>query len=450
MSFLGIDIGTSSICGVVYTTSSKKIVSVTKANDAPLASPHPWEKVQDAQAIIAIVKELVGELRRAYPDIQGIGLAGQMHGIVYVNAEGQAVSPLYTWQDTRGSLPYREGLSYAAYLSEVAGLPLSTGFGLVTHFYNQVNGLIPARAVKLCTIMDYAAMQLTGRRQPLMDYSNAASVGFFDSERLAFDRSKLSLAGLDAAFLPEVAAAPALLGHAGNIPVYTAIGDNQASFLGSVRAMRESIQVTIGTSSQLSVYSDTYVEVPPLDTRPLPGGGYILVGAALCGGCSFVLLKNFFRDAIKLCTGQETEDAALYQAMLSIPYQAKTKEDLEVETLFDGTRRQPEKRGKITGISRFNWTPEQLISGFLRGMSRELYDFYRLLPASVREGKTRLVGSGNGLKKNPLLRRILEEQFNCRLQVSPCREEAALGACICSMAGAGYLPDFAAFETEDV
>lgn len=450
MSFLGIDIGTSSICGVVYTTSSKKIVSITKANDTPLASPHPWEKVQDAQAIIDIVKELVDELRRAYPDLQGIGLTGQMHGIVYVNAEGQAVSPLYTWQDARGSLPYGEGLSYAAYLSEVAGLPLSTGFGLVTHFYNQVNGLIPSPAVKLCTIMDYAAMQLTGRRQPLTDYSNAASLGFFDPERCTFDRAKLCRAGLDESFLPETVAAPALLGYAGNIPVYTAIGDNQASFLGSVRAIRESIQVTIGTSSQLSVYSDTYVGIPPLDTRPLPGGGYILVGAALCGGCSFVLLKNFFRDAIKLCTGQEMEEGALYKAMLSIPYQAETKENLEVETLFDGTRRQPEKRGKITGISRFNWTPEQLIAGFLRGMSRELHDFYQLLPASVREGKTRLVGSGNGLKKNPLLRRILEEQFHCRLQFSPCEEEAALGACICSMVGAGYLPNFAAFEAEGV
>ena len=84
------------------------------------------------------------------------------------------------------------------------------------------------------------------------------------------------------------------VGHYENISVYTAIGDNQASFLGSIRDIRHSIHITVGTSSQISVYSDDYVNVPLLDTRPLPGGGYILVGAALCGGCSFSLLKKFF------------------------------------------------------------------------------------------------------------------------------------------------------------
>lgn len=446
MSFLGIDIGTSSICGVVYHPTSKNIVSITKANNASLTSVHPWEKTQDAAVIIDSVRTLVGELQSQAPDIKGIGLSGQMHGIVYVNGEGEAVSPLYTWQDARGNLPYRDNLSYTAYLATQTGQPLATGFGLVTHFYNQVNGLIPPGAVRLCTIMDYAAMQLTGRKQPFLDYSNAASLGFFDKERLRFDDRALGRAGIDASFLPEIGDATVPVGWYENIPVFPAIGDNQASFLGSVRSIRESIHVTVGTSSQLSVYSDTYLDVPSLDTRPLPGGGYILVGAALCGGCSFALLKNFFAETIKLGTGKEMDDAALYNILTSIPYQADAEEDLQVETLFDGTRLHPEKRGKITHISRSNWTPQNLVLGFLKGMSRELYDFYRLLPASVRKGKNKLVGSGNGLQKNPLLARILEETFNCPLQISSSREEAALGACICSMVGTGYLADFAAFE----
>lgn len=86
-----------------------------------------------------IVLELIQELRIQYPDIKGIGLSGQMHGILYVDAEGLAVSPLYTWQDMRGSLLYKDGISYAAYLSGQTGFPLSTGFGLVTHYYNKVN-----------------------------------------------------------------------------------------------------------------------------------------------------------------------------------------------------------------------------------------------------------------------------------------------------------------------
>ena len=157
MNFLGIDIGTSSICGIVYNTVSKDIVSIAKINNTDMLSCNVWEKVQDANAIVDIVLDLIQELRIQYPDIKGIGLSGQMHGILYVNAEGEAVSPLYTWQDMRGSLLYKDGMSYAAYLSKQTGFPLSTGFGLVTHYYNKVNSLVPQNAVKLCTIMDYTA-----------------------------------------------------------------------------------------------------------------------------------------------------------------------------------------------------------------------------------------------------------------------------------------------------
>ena len=450
MNFLGIDIGTSSICGIVYNTVSKDIVSIAKINNTDMLSCNVWEKVQDANAIVDIVLDLIQELRIQYPDIKGIGLSGQMHGILYVNAEGEAVSPLYTWQDMRGSLLYKDGMSYAAYLSKQTGFPLSTGFGLVTHYYNKVNSLVPQNAVILCTIMDYTAMRLTGKCEPLVDCSNAASLGFFDKEKLAFDKEALWNVGIDNSILPEIGKAFSRVGHYENISVYTAIGDNQASFLGSIRDIRHSIHITVGTSSQISVYSDDYVNVPLLDTRPLPGGGYILVGAALCGGCSFSLLKKFFSETIKLYTGEEMDDTDLYKIMVSVPYKEVQEDDIRVETLFGGTRSHPEKRGKIMNISCLNWHPENLIRGFLEGMSQELYDFYQLLPNSIRERKTILVGSGNGIKRNPLLCQILEERFKCHLQVSACREEAALGACICGMVGNGYINNFTDFFNENL
>ena len=450
MNFLGIDIGTSSICGIVYNTVSKDIVSIAKINNTDMLSCNVWEKVQDANAIVDIVLDLIQELRIQYPDIKGIGLSGQMHGILYVNAEGEAVSPLYTWQDMRGSLLYKDGMSYAAYLSKQTGFPLSTGFGLVTHYYNKVNSLVPQNAVKLCTIMDYTAMRLTGKCEPLVDCSNAASLGFFDKEKLAFDKEALWNVGIDNSILPEIGKAFSRVGHYENISVYTAIGDNQASFLGSIRDIRHSIHITVGTSSQISAYSDDYVNVPLLDTRPLPGGGYILVGAALCGGCSFSLLKKFFSETIKLYTGEEMDDTDLYKIMVSVPYKEVQEDDIRVETLFGGTRSHPEKRGKIMNISCLNWHPENLIRGFLEGMSQELYDFYQLLPNSIRERKTILVGSGNGIKRNPLLCQILEERFKCHLQVSACREEAALGACICGMVGNGYINNFTDFFNENL
>lgn len=447
MTFLGIDIGTSSICGVVYDSLSKEIVSETKANNTDLQCSDAWKKMQDAAAIVDIVLDMIREFRQKYADIKGIGVSGQMHGMLYVDAKGNAVSPLYTWQDARGSLPYKEGLTYAAYLSAQTGLPLSTGFGLVTHFYNSVNGLVPQDAAKLCTVMDYVVMKLTGRTAPLTDYSNAASLGFFDKKNLRFDDKALRIAGIDCSILPEVAESASLAGSCAGISVYSAIGDNQASFLGSVRNIQRSIHITVGTSSQLSVYSDTYVEVPPLDTRPLPGGGYILVGAALCGGYSFAILKTFFKDVIRFFSGKSISNEELYRLMTSIPYKKGSEEDIKVETLFDGTRQHPDKRGCITNVSVSNLTPENVILGFLRGICRELYDFYDLLPGHIRRDKDILVGSGNGIRKNPLLCQSLEESFKCRLYVSEHQEEAALGACICGLVGGGHIKSFADFES---
>lgn len=106
---------------------------------------------------------MVREFQSQYKDIKGIGITGQMHGIVYTDIQGNAVSPLYTWQDGRGNLNYRENQSYAAYLSDITGCPVATGYGLVTHFYNVQNRLVPTNATKLCTIMDYAVMKLSGK-----------------------------------------------------------------------------------------------------------------------------------------------------------------------------------------------------------------------------------------------------------------------------------------------
>lgn len=178
MYFIGIDIGTSSICGVVYHTSTQNVISITKENCATIPSSKSWEKKQDADTIIDIVINMVREFQSQYKEIKGIGITGQMHGIVYTDIQGNAVSPLYTWQDGRGNLNYRENQSYAAYLSDITGCPVATGYGLVTHFYNVQNGLVPTNATKLCTIMDYAVMKLSGKKIPQIDPTNAASLVF--------------------------------------------------------------------------------------------------------------------------------------------------------------------------------------------------------------------------------------------------------------------------------
>jgi sedoheptulokinase len=434
MYFIGIDIGTSSICGVIYDPVNKAIESITKNNAAQMASPHPWEKIQNPAVIIETVTEIIEQFTSRYTDIQAIGITGQMHGILYLDKNGNAVSPLYFWQDGRGNLHFRDNQTYVEYLSRKTGHAVATGYGLVTHFYNQENRLLPDGAVKLCTIMDYAGMKLSGRKMPLTDYSNGASLGFFDLQNNCFDLQALEETGISPSILPETGESASLLGYyKQQIPVYSAIGDNQASLLGSVDDIQHSVHITVGTGSQISVYSGEFVKIESLDTRPFPGGGYILVGAPLCGGQAFALLKTFFGNTLTLFGQEALPSGDLYGKMTAIPFNNASGDLPVVETCFNSTRLDPCKKGKISNISTSNFTPENLISGFLNGIASELYHFYQLIPDEIKKDKRLWVASGNGLKKNPLLVQTLEAQFNCKFTLSEWEEEAAMGACLCGM-----------------
>ena len=83
-------------------------------------------------------------------------------------------------------------------------------------------------------------------------------------------------------------------------------------------------------------------------------------------------------------------------------------------------------RSSITNLSTDNFTPISLLYGMMRGMATELHEMYR---RSGIVGGT-LYGSGNGLRKNPHLRRCFEEAFARPLLLSQNEEEAACGAAL--------------------
>ena len=432
MNFIGIDIGTSTISSVIYNSSSKETGYKTIVNNTLRQTSEDWEKLQDPGEIMDIIEEILSGYLKEYHDIKGIGITGQMHGVLYIDDQGNAISPLYTWQDGRGNLIYKENKTYAEFLSDATGYNLSTGYGLVTHFYNKENSLIPSGAKKICTIMDYVVMKLSGRKEPVTDYTNGSGLGFFNVESLTFDIPAMKKVSIDVSILPETNSSGSCVGYYNDIPVYPAIGDNQAAFIGSVENKQNSVHITVGTSSQISVFTDNYIKVPELDTRPFPGGGYILVGAALCGGEAFSILKNFFEKTLAMF-GEKHAD--IYEVMTSTAYKNNMMDIPTVKTLFNGTRKHPKERGSISNISENNFTPENLVIGFLNGICDELYNFYNNLPEDIKRNKNNIIGSGNALKKNPRLCKVFEEQFELNMIFSHCREEAAFGACLVAVNG---------------
>ena len=305
-----------------------------------------------------------------------------MHGIVYINGKAEAVSPLYTWQDKRGDEPYKN-TTYAGYLGSCSG------YGNVTDFYNRENGIRPKEAVGYCTIHDLFVMKLCNRKEPLMHISDAASFGLFNLEKKQFSYP----------FNPQITDGFTLAGTYKNIGVSVAIGDNQASVF-STLADKNDLLINVGTGSQVSIVSDKIIVGPDIETRPYFDGEYLTVGAALCGGRAYSVLKNFFAQIL---TG--VDEADVYNLMSKM-LKDKSKTDLCVDTRFAGTRANPDIKGSINGITTENFTPADLTLGVLEGMANELYGMY----AQMNCKKTGIIGSGNGVRLNPDFVRILENK----------------------------------------
>ena len=425
MKTLGLDIGTTTISAVVLDSDHGVLSSVTEANDSFLTGA-PYARMQNPARILEIAQSTVHKLYQQHPDVAAVGVTGQMHGILYLDAQGQPCSPLYTWQDGRGQELRPDGRTWVQWMSEVTGYPLATGFGMVTHAYNIHHGLVPPDAAVFCTIPDYLAMVLSGRTAPAIDASNAASLGVYNCREATFDTVALQQAGIDVALLPVLATEPILGVGPMGIPVAVSLGDNQASFLGATNGATDALLVNVGTGGQVSVYTPEYLETDALETRPFPDGGWLLVGASLAGGRSYALLEQFFRQVVTMVQG---ESGSVYDAMTRALDASDPVEHIpHVTTTFMGTRKDPTCRAAISGLGVDNFTPLHLIHGIMYGMAQELYTMYDSYLAVCGTSPKRMIGSGNGLQKNAHLCRVFEETFGCPLQLSTNPEEAASGA----------------------
>ena len=444
MNLAGLDIGTTTLCGLLLDSDSGQILSVvTERNSSAIAGALPDEHAQDPDAIVAAVERILGSFQAAHGKIGGIGIGGQMHGILYVDGAGKAVSPLYTWQDGRGERTRADGKTCAGFLSDALGQRLSTGMGFVTHFYNAGNGLVPRGAKHLCTIGDYVAMRLAHAAVPVMDTTNAASLGCFDLRRLDFRRDAMGNLGVEESFFPRVSQSYQALGElAPGTPVFPGMGDNQASFLGAVSDVRRSVLFNIGTGSQVSLFSEECRELPGIDTRPFPFGGYIGVGAALCGGRAYALLHDFFERTLRLFGGSVGAGTASWDIMNAAVLSGADR--LTVDTRFNGTRMDPSLRGSITGMGPATFTPQHLIVGVREGIAAELLDFFARFPAELRRAATMMVGAGNGVRLNPALQGIFEERLGMRMRIPLHREETSFGAALLAGCAGKVFPDLSA------
>lgn len=420
---LGLDIGTSSLSLAVIDDKGNVLDTFNITNDAKTER----RGVQDAENILTRTLALIDVAERTYKNVRAVGIAGQMHGIVYLDSEGNAVSPLYTWQFNED-----DGMSRIQ-ARQITGMDVPEGYGLITHYYLTEKGEVPENAAKLCTIMDYICLKLTGGNSPVIHPTNAASLGFYDIKNNCFFIDKLKKLGIDASLLPRCTVNGGI-GEYKGAKVYVPIGDHQASFL-SVSAecgAEKCVLINFGTGSQITIAgraeaAQRYNAEEGIELRPFFDGLYLKSYSALCGGYAYALAERFIRSIVYAACGDDSEQ---YELMARLAMEDVQKKPPIVCTAFCGTRYDGSITGSVTGITPDNFTPGLLLRGIMRGMVQELYDAYRKMSALEN---MRIFASGNAIRKNKLLKAAVCDIFASDPEVLPDAEEAAVGAALFAM-----------------
>lgn len=441
---ISIDLGTSKLCAVaVDATTLRPMEVVSCPNDADVADlPHGHHE-QDPRQIWQSVTGLLRGLTSHLPKpvrVSAVSISGQMHGVMLVDGSMEPIGNFITWRDAR-----RPDVA-ADDSTERTGCRLHPGYGGSTLAWLAENDSIPAGSTAL-SLAGYITAQLSGILA--CDTNHAASWGILDINANRWDEQLVSRLGIPADILPPVMVSAVPMGKISDeaaaetgVPrgtvVCAPIGDNQAAVIGAAGFDTDTIVVNLGTGGQVSIPQAEWSSAgegsagsvdTSFETRPMPGGGFIRVGASLCGGWSYAYLKDFCKNLICEITGTEIDDEALYAGLNRLAGVASESvespyETLRVDTRFAGVRGDETIRGSISGIDTSNFTIADLAHGFLRGMVTELND----MAGPFIDGKTQVVASGNAVRRNPLIPRIISEVFGLPCAVPEGREEAAVGA----------------------
>ena len=471
---LGLDLGTTTTSAIAVREDGSVAASVTRANNADVKdsagfvarAAHQFPD-QHFETAIRLLRELAVQIDGSPCSL---GLTGQMHGGMLLGATRSPWTPLITWQDRAATVVRRDGMTdLEAFRSgcsdaEIAKTGCNPAAGYLGVTLRSLQRLslaeppvplpgIPANAKWAVLLADWIAAEFCAQA-PVTDRSNAASTGLYNLHDDCWSDALIAAAGSDRALLPEVREsgevigdlAPEIAARTGlpaGLPVCNAIGDNQAAVLGSVPAGEAAIQINVGTGGQINWPVAGFVRVEGMDTRYLPLGRFMLVGAGTAGGAAYGWVRQMAETwlrALDATSGRSAKlishygrhpTSDLYEHLNALAAVVPEDADgLVCEPFFRGTRRRPDARGLFRGVDESNFTPGHVARAVLNGIAAALHAFYESAGAHRPATVTRIIGSGNGLRKNRLLVETLARVFGRDVWLPAHREEAAYGAAL--------------------
>ena len=455
---LALDLGTTSTAALAVDHHGKLIHVVRRDHDADVSGLPAGHAEQDPHTHLRTSIEVLKELSAKLSDRPTcLGLTGQMHSVLAVDAARRPLTNLITWQDRRAN--HVDAGFGTTFLNDLlsrcdeqslsdAGCRLAPGYGAVSLFVLRERDQPPPDVSGIAPLADWVAAELTDG--PIRtDRSHAASWGIYDLRHDRWSESLREACSIPAEWLPGVVAGgeplgglcpqfAAATGLPAGLPICAAIGDNQASVLGSVPDGETSIQITVGTGGQINWPIDAFDRVEGMDTRPLPIDRMMLVGAGLAGGDAYAWVQRL-ADRWLRSFGEPRDSDELYDVLNRLAAETPGDADgLVCEPFFRGTRRDPLRRGTVTGIGVDNFTPGHIARAVLNGIAAGFHSFWSLAADNTPPNVQRIIGCGNGLEKNSLLARIIADQFSLPMSVPKHQEAAAYGAALLAGVMTGF------------
>lgn len=266
---VGIDLGTSSTKVLATTADGDVVASASRRYS--LDTPRPDCVELDARDVECAAKEALHEVLREVASrsgrVRAVGFSCAMHGIVPIDARGEAIGPLVTWMDRRSAEIAerwrRDGTAQTLYRRTGAPVhPMLPSCKL--RWFAEHDPSYVQRAAKFVSLKELIVQRWTG--EWLVDYGLASGTGLFDVRRRVWDSAALAAAGIDAAKLSTLcsttetrALVPRIareLGLPFDAVVVLGSSDGALANLGVGATGPGDVALTLGTSGALRIVVD--------------------------------------------------------------------------------------------------------------------------------------------------------------------------------------------------
>lgn len=440
--FIGIDTSTTATKALLMDDQGS-IVAIGRST-YDFAAPHPLWSEQDPQlwweATVAAIREVLSTSGVSGADIGGIGLTGQMHGLVMLGADGRVLRPAILWNDQRTQDECDEirSLIGAERLIATTGNDALTGFTAPKILWVRNNEpAVFERTEHILLPKDYLRYLLTG--EFATDRAGASGTILFDLAERDWSRAIVKELGIPNDWLPKTHEGPEVTGAltakaadatgvAAGTPVFAGGGDQSANAVGVGAVSPGIIAMSIGTSGVVFAPTATPA-IEPMGRlhafcHCVPDT-WSLMGVMLSAAGSL----QWFRD--ELAPDRSFPEISAMAA--SVP---AASNGLFFLPYLSGERTphpDPLARGAFVGLT-VRHERRHMARSVMEGVAFGLKDSAELISAATDVGEVRVSGGG---ASSPAWLQIVADVMNLPLRVVGTEEAAAHGAALLAATGAG-------------